>query len=699
MTIQAEPQQQAKSGRVKVFVRIKPTDHVHPGYETPNERQIQVPHYDNNTEAVAFRFNRIFDANASQAEVFHVVGRDAVTNAISGMNSTIFAFGMTGSGKTYSMLGGSESLESRGLVPRCLSFLYQQLANKANDGTTYKISLNYVQIYQEKAYDLFTSPEYYADESLPKVTLSDDGAGGVKLRNCTEKSVASEEEAMSLLVWASNNRVVAETACNMESSRSHCILTVLLEARHPDGETVSHSKLHLVDLAGSERVAKTHAEGLLLKEACDINLSLHFLEQVISALHRGDEHVPYRNSVMTSILRDSLGGNCCTAMVATLTPEPSHLHEALQTCRFAQRVAAIKNTARVNVSVDPEVALKRMKKELAALRSELQFYKSEAGDEKDLNMDTELGPDEKEFCVAKVAAFVADDSNELPLNRPREVRGFMHVFRDQLIEANAAPKVAAVANPDGEDPAASAVDDEEMQQQLAARDAQLAYLSGMLQSKGCAKHHPLRATRNSEHEAPAKPRRRRMPGRQLRSSELPPARARPPPHGHHPVLSDRRHHHSHGGRRSVQQGLPARFRNSPYGANHPGGKAGMGEAPEGMEAGWGGDTDVKDAVKKAWSDTKSKRKGPRSEAGGSVPPSVCEGEESVNSCADENKISQGEEAEGDPQVVPGPPPRQIEKEPLLPYIGRDSAKLKKAQRDPLLPVRASRHAPIVPYEC
>ncbi|XP_006107047.1 kinesin-like protein KIF6 [Myotis lucifugus] len=172
--------------------------------------------------------------------------------------------------------------------------------------------------------------------------------------------------------------MIAETPMNQASTRSHCIFTIHLSSKEPGSATVRHAKLHLVDLAGSERVAKTGVGGQLLTEAKYINLSLHYLEQVIIALsekHRS--HIPYRNSMMTSVLRDSLGGNCMTTMIATLSLEKRNIDESISTCRFAQRVALIKNEAVLNEEIDPRLMIARLQKEVQELRDELALVTGE----------------------------------------------------------------------------------------------------------------------------------------------------------------------------------------------------------------------------------------------------------------------------------------------------------------------------------
>lgn len=201
--------------------------------------------------------------------------------------------------------------------------------------------------------------------------------------------------------------MIAETPSNPSSSRSHCIFIISVTSRSTSSDVVRRSKLHLVDLAGSERVARTGIGGTLLKEAKYINLSLHYLEQVIVALHEKSigkrSHIPYRNSMMTSVLRDSLGGNCKTTMIATcavedplidvsyrvlknlVTSMPNTIKESISTCRFAQRVALIANNAVLNEETDPYMTIARLQREIARLRTELAIARGDG-----MNNDEEL---------------------------------------------------------------------------------------------------------------------------------------------------------------------------------------------------------------------------------------------------------------------------------------------------------------------
>ena len=330
-----------------------------------------------------YQFNGIIPMSAGQDDVFKRVGDAAVRNAIDGFNSTIFAYGQTGSGKTFTLTGGPERYADRGIIPRSISMLWNEFRSRTD--VQFKAYISYLELYNEQGYDLLDpSHDTKSLEDLPKVQMLEDEYGHFHLKNLSMHPADSEEDALNLLFMGDTNRAIAETPMNMASSRSHCIFTISLECRAVGADTVRRSKLHLVDLAGSERVGKTNSSGSTLKEAKYINSSLFYLEMVIVALHekatKGRQHIPYRNSVMTSVLRDSLGGNCKTIMIATINPETAHTDESLSTCRFAQRVSLIKNKATINEDVDPTVVIQRLKTNVMSLREEVAYLKGEAGE-------------------------------------------------------------------------------------------------------------------------------------------------------------------------------------------------------------------------------------------------------------------------------------------------------------------------------
>ena len=215
--------------------------------------------------------------------------------------------------------------------------------------------------------------------------MLEDEFGYFHFKNLSVHPVATEEEALNLLFQGDTNRAVASTEMNQNSTRSHCIFTMILERRKAGVDTVVRSKLNIVDLAGSERVSRTSSEGQTLKEAKYINSSLFFLEMVIIALHekkkKPNVHIPYRNSMMTSVLRDSLGGNCKTVMIATISPEAQHTDESISTCHFAQRVALVKNAASINEEVEPAMVIERLRAEVKRLRDEVAFLQGKNTDD------------------------------------------------------------------------------------------------------------------------------------------------------------------------------------------------------------------------------------------------------------------------------------------------------------------------------
>uniref|UniRef100_A0A3Q2I9Z4 Kinesin-like protein n=1 Tax=Equus caballus TaxID=9796 RepID=A0A3Q2I9Z4_HORSE len=342
-------------------------------------------------------------------------------SVLAGYNGTIFAYGQTGSGKTFTITGGAERYSDRGIIPRTLSYIFEQL--QKDSGKIYTTHISYLEIYNECGYDLL-DPRHEAStlEDLPKVTILEDPDQNIHLKNLSLHQATTEEEALNLLFLGDTNRMIAETPMNQASTRSHCIFTIHLSSKEPGSATVRHAKLHLVDLAGSERVAKTGVGGQLLTEAKYINLSLHYLEQVIIALsekHRS--HIPYRNSMMTSVLRDSLGGNCMTTMIATLSLEKRNIDESISTCRFAQRVALIKNEAVLNEEVDPRLMIIRLQKEIQELKDELALVTGE--------QRTEALTEAELLQLEKLTtSFLEDQDPESRLEVGTDMRKIHHCF-------------------------------------------------------------------------------------------------------------------------------------------------------------------------------------------------------------------------------------------------------------------------------
>jgi hypothetical protein len=341
----------------------------------------------------SFQFTGNVLREATNDEVFEAVAKEAVEAATDGFNATILAYGQTGSGKTYTMGSGDGSYENRGIIPRALTMVFEKLAvgrsvvSRAKD----KVSVSFVEIYNENLIDLLSSHE--DPKNAPACVISDAGPdSGVFIRGLTTKEVSSEDEALSLWFEGDAQRAIGSHAMNDRSSRSHAVFTLNIEtASFKSTETSSlssatlhRSKIHLVDLAGSERLRKTKSTGTVMREATFINKSLSVLERVIISLGERNQsnrvdHVPYRSSKLTHLLRDALGGNCKTVMIAHVSSDYQHAEETLTTCQLAKRMMRVKNNAKLNECVEtPSEKLSRLEREIKKLRAELKLLKSNA---------------------------------------------------------------------------------------------------------------------------------------------------------------------------------------------------------------------------------------------------------------------------------------------------------------------------------
>ncbi|KAK2878656.1 hypothetical protein Q8A67_019447 [Cirrhinus molitorella] len=417
---------------IQIFARVKPTKKPTAEYFVNCEEQggsleFVVPRdladgvINNKRENYKFRFQTVFDQTANQEEIFEAIAKPVAENVLAGYNGTIFAYGQTGSGKTFTITGGAEHYSDRGIIPRTLSYLYQHFSKDSS--IIYTTHISYLEIYNETGYDLL-NPHHEASrlEDLPKVTIMEDPDQNIHLKNLSLQQSTNEEEALDLLFLGDTNRMIAETPMNQASTRSHCIFTIHLCSKELGSSMVRRSKLHLVDLAGSERVGKTGVGGQILTEAKYINLSLHYLEQVIIALsEKNRSHIPYRNSMMTSVLRDSLGGNCMTTMIATVSVERRNTGESLSTCRFAQRVALIKNDAFLNKELDPALLIVHLKKEIQSLKEELALVTGEQRSGK-------LTQEEIQQLEEQINVYLEDPDSEVTLNPGPDIRKIHFCF-------------------------------------------------------------------------------------------------------------------------------------------------------------------------------------------------------------------------------------------------------------------------------
>ncbi|KAM6252097.1 chromosome-associated kinesin KIF4A isoform 3-T3 [Spheniscus humboldti] len=317
----------------------------------------------------AFTYDYVFDPSVEQEEVFNTAVAPLIRGIFKGYNATVLAYGQTGSGKTYSMGGtytaNQEHEPSVGVIPRVIKLLFKEKEQRQD--WEFILRVSYLEIYNEDILDLLCPSR----ERSSQISIREDPKEGIKIVGLTERNVTCAQDTVSCLEQGNNSRTVASTAMNSQSSRSHAIFTICIDQKKKNDKNSSfHSKLHLVDLAGSERQKKTKAEGDRLKEGININRGLLCLGNVISAL--GDENkkggfVPYRDSKLTRLLQDSLGGNSHTLMIACVSPADSNLEETLNTLRYADRARKIKNKPIVNL--DPQAAeLHHLKQQVQQLQ-------------------------------------------------------------------------------------------------------------------------------------------------------------------------------------------------------------------------------------------------------------------------------------------------------------------------------------------
>ncbi|KAJ3254975.1 kinesin-like nuclear fusion protein [Boothiomyces macroporosus] len=344
---------QELKGNIRVFCRMRPLL----GEEiTKNDEslcQINFPETENSIELVQylenaagnktnakttpFQFDKVFQPTASQAEVFSEISQ-LVQSALDGYNVCIFAYGQTGSGKTFTMEGPPKvngiDDPNTGMIPRAVQQIFTHAEELKEKGWEYTMEAQYLEIYNETIRDLLTKD----DGSKPHDIKHDHQNDSTHVTNTTNVMVTCPDEVFVLLAKAGSNRAVAATNCNERSSRSHSVFTLKLTGTNPLTEESSCGVLNLVDLAGSERLNSSGSTGERLKETQSINKSLSSLSDVINALGQDQKHIPYRNSKLTYLLQNSLGGNSKTLMFVNISPATASFTETLSSLRFATKV-------------------------------------------------------------------------------------------------------------------------------------------------------------------------------------------------------------------------------------------------------------------------------------------------------------------------------------------------------------------------
>ncbi|NXF85181.1 KIF9 protein, partial [Eubucco bourcierii] len=373
--------------RIHTFVRVKPTadfaqDVIKFGPDNKTidiyiKRDAKKGPVNNKQTDWSFRLDGVLH-NTSQELTYEAVAKSLVSEALLGYNGTIMCYGQTGAGKTYTMTGAAAEYQHRGIIPRALQQIFKATAHSLDTCVTVRIS--YLEIYNETLVDLLSTVGSGGSSSSDVPMAVVDCPQGVYVKGLSIHSVSHEEDALNLLFEASKdnfgetNRMMAEHTLNRNSSRSHCIFTIYIESRFRLSSDVKciHSKINLIDLAGSERLSKTGSEGQVLKEASYINKSLSFLEQIVIALaDPRREHIPFRQSKLTHVLKDSLGGNSNIVLVTNICGEAAHVEETLSSLRFATRMKWITTEPVINETYDQEGTVRALEKEITLLKQEL----------------------------------------------------------------------------------------------------------------------------------------------------------------------------------------------------------------------------------------------------------------------------------------------------------------------------------------
>ncbi|KAJ1444875.1 P-loop containing nucleoside triphosphate hydrolase protein [Pelagophyceae sp. CCMP2097] len=483
------------AARIRVAVRLRPAAGTGVVHVDAAARTLTVPSArgaaaagegralcDHTADGLRFSIDAIYDARATQRDVFDAEGAPLVAHALAGSHATLLAYGQTGAGKTHTVLGrgggtSAGAFDDRGLVPRAVERVFELARLRQRGGASVDVGLSCMEVYNETLIDLLAA----ADAGAPArrgarsggPSFNDGGAafgaaaappplavweraGGVEVRGLVVSPARSADEALRLLYDAEMNRAVASHAMNAASSRSHLVVTAhvcVREARAADDaaddgeEAVQRTKLHLVDLAGSERTKATASRDATAtaREAGYINKSLSFLEHVVVALgERHRDHVPFRSSKLTHVLRDALGGDCRTTLLACLWPDAHQLDQTLATLRFAARMGRIE-CAPVHSSAHAHDRAKaarhhgtvnaKLRREVDALRAELAVHDVIARRPAPDYAYGALTSPQRRRARDAAAAYVADGEQTPPVVTTAQIHAVYAALREMAVGA------------------------------------------------------------------------------------------------------------------------------------------------------------------------------------------------------------------------------------------------------------------------
>ncbi|KAK8730484.1 hypothetical protein OTU49_008036 [Cherax quadricarinatus] len=377
------------SQNIKVFVRCRPMNSSEKSsksfsiVECQNHKEITIRERPMDKFAKTFTFDRVFGPESKQIDVYKSVAKNSVEEVLSGFNCTIFAYGQTGTGKTFTMEGERTPDNTSwdedplaGVIPRCVTHLFDELRMQKLE---FSMRVSFLELYNEELFDLL-SPH----DDMSKLRLYEDSSrkGSCIIQGLEEVLVRSKSDVYSVLEKGSNKRQTAATLMNAHSSRSHTVFTVTIHIKENtlDGdELLKTGKLHLVDLAGSENIGRSGAVDKRAREAGNINMSLLTLGRVITSLVEKAPHVPYRESKLTRLLQDALGGRTKTSVIATISPASVNLEETLSTLDYAHRAKNIQNKPEVNQKLNKKELIGEYSEEIERLRRDLMAMREKNG--------------------------------------------------------------------------------------------------------------------------------------------------------------------------------------------------------------------------------------------------------------------------------------------------------------------------------
>ncbi|CAG9571457.1 unnamed protein product [Danaus chrysippus] len=379
--------------------------------------------YNPKGEDKLFTYDAAYDCTADTQTIYDEMVRPLVASVLDGFNGCVFAYGQTGTGKTHTMEG---TPQHEGIIPRAFRHIWAHIENTASPDVTHLVSCSYVELYLEDIRDLLS-------KDCKKLTIRGQELNGFYIPEMTSVVCKSAAEMVKVMASGNKHRAAARTDMNEHSSRSHAVFLVTLETAHRATNRIRVGKLNLVDLAGSERQRKTGAGAERLREAARINQALSSLGNVISALAENSPHVPYRDSKLTRILQDSLGGNSKTIMIANIGPASYNYDETITTLRYAHRAKAIKNKPVRNE--DPKDAkLREYQAEIERLRTLIERRRAAEKRKKNRPQRRNRAESEEDTASIENEHILAESTIEQEKNKTEELESQIKALEERLVQ-------------------------------------------------------------------------------------------------------------------------------------------------------------------------------------------------------------------------------------------------------------------------